>query len=52
MPDNAEIHESLTSLDHDNMYLEYNIISGPFPVKNYKGKITVKALSDTTSEVT
>jgi len=51
MPDNAEIHESLTLLDHDNMHLEYNIISSPFPIKNYKGKVTVKALSETISEV-
>jgi hypothetical protein len=51
MPDDAEIHESLSLLDHDNMHLEYEMISGPFPIKNYKGKVTVKAVGETTSEV-
>jgi mxaD protein len=52
MPDDAEIHEALSLLDHDNMHLEYEMFSGPFPIKNYKGKVTVKPVSDNTSEVT
>ena len=51
MPDNAEIHEFLSLLDHDRMQLEYDMISGPFPIKNYKGKVAVKALSESTCEV-
>ncbi len=51
MPDNAEIHESLSLLDHERMRLEYEMISGPFPIKNYKGKVAVRALSGSTCEV-
>ncbi len=51
MPDNAEIHERLSLLDNERMRLEYQMISGPFPIKNYTGKVAVKSLSDSTCEV-
>lgn len=51
LPDDAEIKEELTGLDNENMHLQYIITSGPFPIEGYISDVTVKSISDTTSEI-
>ena len=51
LPDDAEIKEELTGLNNDTMHLQYIITSGPFPIEDYVSDVQVKAISDTTCEV-
>ncbi len=39
MPDDAEIHEALSMVDHDNMHLEYEMFSGPFQLRITREKL-------------
>lgn len=50
LQDGGEVKEKLESLDNDKRVLEYSILESPMPIKNYKGKMEVNKLSDTTSE--
>ena len=51
LPDGAEITEKLTVLDQENMYMEYMILTGPFPISNYTGKVKVSANGTNSSSV-
>lgn len=52
LQDGAEVKEKLEHLDNKKMILEYSILESPMPIKNYKGKMEVNALSDSKSEFT
>lgn len=52
MPDNAEINEKLNKLDDDKMELEYEIITGPFPITGYVSNVSVKSLTESSCEIT
>ena len=52
MPDGAEINEVLNKLDNENMHLEYEILSGPFPMTDYISDVNVKALDADNCEIT
>lgn len=51
MPDGAEISEVLNKLDNDNMHLQYEILSGPFPITNYVSDVNVKTIDSNNCEV-
>jgi len=46
----GKVKEKLESLNNEKRVLEYSIVESPMPVKNYKGRMAVNRLSDTTSE--
>lgn len=52
LQDGGKVEEKLESLDNDKMVLEYSIVESPMPIKNYRGRMEVNKLSDTTSEFT
>lgn len=52
LQDGGEVKEKLESLDNNKRVLEYSILESPMPVKNYKGRMEVNRLNDTTSEFT
>ncbi len=51
MPDGAEINEVLNKLDNTNMHLEYEILSGPFPIRNYISNVNVKDMGSSNCEI-
>jgi len=51
LPDGAEIKEVLNKLDNDNMHLEYEILTGPFPISNYVSNVIVKDKGSNNCEV-
>lgn len=51
MPDGAEINEVLNKLDNENMHLEYEILSGPFPITNYVSNVFVKPTDSKNCEI-
>ncbi|MBL4594008.1 MAG: SRPBCC family protein [Flavobacteriales bacterium] len=52
MPDGAEINEVLNKLDNDNMHLEYEILTGPFPMTDYISDVNVKVIDAENCEIT
>ena len=52
MPDGAEIKEVLNKLDNAKMHLEYEILSGPFPITNYVSNVNVQPVDLGNCEIT
>lgn len=50
LQDGGEVKEKLESLDDDKRVMKYSILESPMPIKNYKGRMEVKKVSDTTSK--
>lgn len=50
LQDGGKVKEKLDSLNNENRVLEYSIVESPMPIKNYRGRMEVNKLSDTTSE--
>lgn len=51
MPDGAEIKEVLNKLDNSKMHLEYEILSGPFPITNYISNVSVNEIDSGNCEI-
>ncbi len=51
LPDGAAINEILSKLDHENMHLEYKILSGPFPITDYTSDIRIQSTMDGNCEI-
>lgn len=52
MGDGAKVQEKLTVVDNADMKLQYDLLSGPFPLTNYVGTFKVDALDDNSCDVT
>lgn len=50
LQDGGKVKETLESLDNDKRIVEYSILESPMPIKNYRGRMEVNKLSDSTSE--
>lgn len=52
MPDGAQIQEKLKAVDNANMQLQYDMLSGPFPLTNYVGTFKVDTVDANSCNVT
>jgi hypothetical protein len=52
LPDGAAIYEVLNKMESDTMEMQYKITEGPFPVTGYVSDIKVKALGDSSCNIT
>ncbi len=51
MPDNVIINEKLNQVDDEHMKLEYEILSGPFPITGYVSTVQVTSLDDNNCQI-
>ncbi|NNE33076.1 MAG: SRPBCC family protein [Winogradskyella sp.] len=51
MPDGSKIYEVMNEMDNDKMHMQYAILSGPFPITNYISDVDIKAIDNSTCEV-
>lgn len=52
LQDGGVVKEKLESRNDEKRVLKYSIVESPMPIKNYKGRMEVNRLSETTSEFT
>ena len=51
MPDGSKIYEVMNEMDNDKMHMQYAVLSGHDPIRNYVNDVDIKNSDNITGEV-